>query len=284
MKYLLFLLYLISPTQSLYHHTDHILDRIQFNCVFIKDLSCEWKNDILVVDWLKDQPRDQLWVFNEHARERITAEVALNVIQSLNSFKPEKRITIIPILNIWGRKEVEKGNTCLRKNSNGVDTNRNYQIKEKHHYNENSEEYEGPHPLSEKETQLVSSILKDGVKRYINVHSGEFSMYMPYDSNSIRPPHADKMIHFLKTIHPLCSQCKSGSAASVSFYKAYGTSVDYAIRIGVPEAYTFEIYGQETFRCENMFNPKNTQKTVDTWTKILFTSAIDESLSTVQQV
>lgn len=37
--------------------------------------------------------------------------------------------------------------------------------------------------------------------------------------------------------------CHTGSAAEVSFYKAYGTSVDYAIHNDVPEAYTFEVFG-----------------------------------------
>lgn len=283
MKYLFVILLLIqSSVHSLYHSTDHIITRIKFNCAFIKELTCEWKNDILVVDWLKDKPRDELWVFGEHARERITSEVALNVIHMLNSIKPNKRITIIPVLNIWGRRRVDEGNVCLRKNSNGVDTNRNYQTAEKHRYSENSEEYEGPHPLSEKETQLVSTILNDGVKRYINIHSGEFSMYMPYDSNTRRPPHADRMIKTLKAIQPMCPQCKTGSAGSVSFYKAYGTSVDYAIRVGVPEAYTFEIFGTEATNCDTMFNPKNTSPTVNMWSKILFSMAIDESLSTVQ--
>jgi hypothetical protein len=247
-------------------------------------LTCETINGILVVDWLKDERpnRDEFWVFNEHARERITGELALEIIQSLHILKPMKRITIIPVLNVWGRQKVEEGDTCLRKNSNGVDTNRNYQINTKHHYDTFSEEYEGPHPISEKESQLVSSILKDGVKRYINIHSGEYSMYMPYDSNTNVPPHAKQMRSVLKRIQPLCPQCAAGNAAKVSTYKAYGTSVDYAIRIGVPEAYTFEIYGANSYDCHIMFNPKTYDQFVDNikmWKRILFTVAIDGTLS-----
>jgi hypothetical protein len=286
MKYLILLL-IVSPVVSLYHNTDTILKMVKLQCMVNPNLTCEWHDDILVVDWLKEQypQRDELWTFNEHAREVVTAELAIDIIMKLPTMKPNKRITIIPVLNVWGRKQVDKGEKCLRKNENGVDTNRNYQIKDKHHYSKNSEEYEGEHPISEKESKLVSSILKDGVKRYINVHSGEFSMYMPYDSNTNVPPHADKMEFFLKTLSPLCPQCDSGSAAKVSSYKAYGTSVDYAIRMGVPEAYTFEIFGENTNHCEHMFNPKSYTSLLNTirmWRRILFTVAIDDRLSTAQ--
>lgn len=286
MKYL-FLLLLVTPVLSMYHNTDVLLKKIKLRCLINPHLTCETINGILVVDWLKKErpERDEFWVFNEHARERITGELALELIQSLHIIRPMKRITIIPVLNGWGRKKVEEGDTCLRKNSNGVDTNRNYQINTKHHYDTFSEEYEGPHPISEKESQLVSSILKDGVKRYINVHSGEFSMYMPYDSNTNVPPHAEKMRSVLKQIQPLCPQCTTGNAAKVSTYKAYGTSVDYAIRIGVPEAYTFEIYGTNAYDCHKMFNPRTHDqfiKNILMWKRIMFTVAIDDALSTVQ--
>tara|TARA_B100000676_G_C18039939_1_gene824251 strand:+ start:682 stop:1395 length:714 start_codon:yes stop_codon:yes gene_type:complete len=231
-------------------------------------------DDILVVDWLPNESVDTLWVFNEHARERITGELALDVVEQIIRVQPEKRVTIIPVLNVWGRVQVEHGDSCRRKNRNEVDTNRNYQLK-RHHYDVLSEEYEGPHPLSEKETQLVADILSKGIKRYINVHSGEFSMYMPYDSNTNPPPHADKMRSVLTHLHPLCEECHKGQAAKVSFYKAYGTSVDYAIRIGVPEAYTFEIYGKNTHICKDMFNPRKSSeyiRVLTMWSKILFTS------------
>ncbi len=119
-------------------------------------------------------------------------------------------------MNVWGRIQVDKGDYCRRKNRNEVDTNRNYQFK-RHHYDPLSEEYEGPNPLSEKETQLVSTLLLNGVKRYINIHSGEFSMYMPYDGNTNAPPYAEKMRQFLPTLHPLCKECSKGQAAKVSF-------------------------------------------------------------------
>ena len=279
---LLILALLLQPTVSLYHSTDFILQKFSFYCILVPELTCEWHDDILVVDYLKDKPRDQFWVMNEHARERITAELAFHVIRDIVNMKPDRRITIIPILNVWGRRTVEEGNTCLRKNKNGVDTNRNYQLGEKHEYDPTSEEYEGPHPLSEPESQLVSSILLSGVQRYINIHSGEFSMYMPYDSNASPPPHAETMRHFLRVLQPLCPECVEGSAGKVSTYKAFGTSVDFAIKSGIPEAYTFEIFGDVANSCEEMFNPikhDTFSDIIDKWKKILLATVIDEALS-----
>lgn len=226
----------------------------------VPQLSCRMHNDILVVDWnknLKDKS-DVLLVFNEHARERITGEVALHVINKLQTWKPDKRVTIIPVLNVWGRKYVEAGHPCQRKNSRGVDTNRNYQMRANTHaYAKNSEEWEGEKPLSEKESQLVSSLLLNGVQRYVNVHSGEKSIYMPYDSTvGVRPKNYDVMMKNIKKWAQKCPECTVGAAAARSLYKAFGTSVDWAIYNGVPESYTFEIYGDVSWNCERMFNPK----------------------------
>ena len=275
MKYILWVfLLLFTHTYAQYHSTSFLLTKVKYLCTVIPQLHCTTPNGILVVDWLPNEPIDTLWTFNEHARERITGELALSIIEQLPIVRPEKRITIIPVLNIWGRIQVDKGDTCRRKNRNEVDTNRNYQI-ERHYYESFSEEYEGPYPLSEKESQLVSSILLKGVKRYINIHSGEFSMYMPYDSNTSPPPNASRMRKFLLSLHHLCPECAKGQAAKISSYKAYGTSVDYAIKNNIPEAYTFEIYGKQTHHCKDMFNPKKEKeyvRIIDMWSNILFTS------------
>ena len=243
-----------------YHSTDTLLTRIKLKCAMVPQLSCHMKDDILVVDWNKhvSNKSDVLLVFNEHARERITGEIALKVIHKLRKWQPKKRVTIIPVLNVYGRKRVESGHPCQRKNERGVDTNRNYQMRgvNEHHYAKNSEEFEGPHPLSEKESKLVSSLLLNGVKRYFNVHSGEKSIYMPYDSRvGVRPKNYDVMLKNIKKWAQKCPECAVGTAASTSFYRAYGTSVDWAVDHGTPEAYTLEVYGDASWDCGRMFNP-----------------------------
>ncbi len=266
----LLILYLfVWCTSASYHTTDYILGRARFLCALNSRMTCTEYDGILVLDWDAERSPDQLWVFNEHARERITGELALAIINDLARDGPDRRITIIPILNAWGRKAVENGRGCQRKNERGVDTNRNYAH---HPYYKYGEEYEGPYPLSEKETKLVSTLLLRGTKRYLNIHSGEYSLYMPFDSKNEAPPNAEKMRAMLSKLSPLCPQCVVGSAAVMSSYKAYGTSVDYAINHGIPEAYTFEIYGRDASTCVDMFNPPafEMQKIINQWKTILF--------------
>ena len=152
-----FLLYTTACAEKSYHSTNTLLTTIKLKCAMTPQLSCHMRDDILVVDWNKNiaNKSDVLLVFNEHARERITGEIALNVIHKLKAWNPNKRVTIIPVLNVWGRKHVEAGHPCQRKNSRGVDTNRNYQMRANTHaYAKDSEEWEGEKPLSEKESKL----------------------------------------------------------------------------------------------------------------------------------
>ena len=271
-----FLFYTSALAEKSYHSTDTLLTRVKLKCATVPQLSCHMKDDILVVDWNKhvSDKADVLLVFNEHARERITGEIALKVIHKLRKWQPKKRVTIIPVLNVYGRKYVEAGHPCQRKNERGVDTNRNYQMRgvNEHHYAKNSEEFEGPHPLSEKESKLVSSLLLNGVKRYVNVHSGEKSIYMPYDSRvGVRPKNYDVMLKNIKKWAQKCPECAVGTAASTSFYRAYGTSVDWAVDHGIPESYTFEVYGDASWDCERMFNPnkRDLHSILKQWSSII---------------
>lgn len=249
----MFFLYILFVCSFAYLNTDTLLKEVQKEVH--PNISFRVEEDILLVDWKTASPHHVLLVFNEHARERVTGELGLRVIQSLKEWNPDISVTIIPVLNVWGRKQVESGRPCVRKNSRGVDTNRNFQTRHVQHYGRRSEEYEGPFPLSEKESKLVSNELKD-VTRYVNVHSGEYSLYMPYDASLEAPPNLARMSAQLRKWSQHCPQCVVGSAARTSSYKAYGTSVDWAIEHNVAEAYTFEIYGRETWDCAQMFNPK----------------------------
>ena len=78
----LFILLFIPVVTSTYHTTDELLGKIKNECEVVEDLSCRMEGDILIVDWKKNQPKNVVWAFNEHARERITGELALEMIQS----------------------------------------------------------------------------------------------------------------------------------------------------------------------------------------------------------
>lgn len=252
-----------------YHSTKNLLSLAQTHCH--DKLKCRWEDEVLLLDWETSSDTRVVLNFNEHARERITGELALSMIEHIHEWNPPVDVTIVPVLNVWGREQVDKGRKCLRKNKNGVDPNRNYQSQHnKHHYSRYSEEYEGPVPLSEATSKLISRELQN-CQRYINIHSGEFSIYTPFDSRTFAPPNQDSMMKKVRHWHKHCTQCAVGPAAVTSFYKAYGTSVDWAIDHNVDEAYTFEIYGKDTMDCEQMFNPPvhKIEAIIDQWLPIL---------------
>jgi len=252
-----------------YNTTHEIFKQVEQLCQKHGEYTCEYHDEILVVDWNKHKGRHIVWNFNEHARELITGELALHMLYKIPEIKPDKRITIIPVLNVWGRTRAFKNN-CQRKNKNGVDINRNFWSENNHKkYKKHSEEYEGKTSISQKESILLAKILKDNTQRYINVHSGEFSIYMPYDSSFDHPPNYHIMKKNIELWSKHCPECAVGPAAITSFYRAYGTSVDWAIVNGIPEAYTFEIFGKNTWSCRSMFNPKKPGPVIQKWEKIL---------------
>ena len=252
-----------------YNTTQDILHMAQNVCMKHKHYSCYYDNEILVLDWKADQPKNVLWNFNEHARELITGELAFHMIHQIPKLNPSKRITIIPVMNVWGRTVAMESNPCQRKNKNSVDPNRNFWTPTNHRkYRKSSEEYEGRTPISEPESILLDKLLRN-MKRYVNVHSGEYSLYMPHDSSFSKVKNYKTMNDNIHRYAKFCPECTVGPAAVKSFYRAFGTSADWAIEIGVPEAYTFEIFGRETYNCFKMFNPDDMTETLEKWEKIL---------------
>lgn len=251
--HLILCVYLGIVESRKYHTTRNLLELAESHCY--GPLECRWDSGVLLMDWNSPSEKRVVLNFNEHARERITGELALGMIERIHDWQPSVDVTIVPVLNVWGREQVDKGRTCLRKTKNGVDPNRNYQTEHnRRHYAKHSSEYEGPSPLSETTSKLIARELEK-CNRYINVHSGEFSLYTPFDSRTYSPPNEQNMLHKVHHWHKYCRECTVGPAASTSFYKAYGTSVDWATDHGVEEAYTFEIYGENSVDCDRMFNP-----------------------------
>jgi predicted deacylase len=264
---------LIVCTHSRYHSTTELLKLVHAECSNVPGLDCTTESGITIVDWnpRNEKTYDIVFVFNEHGRELITSELGLSFIKKIKRYRFTRRITILPIVNTYGRHIAETSNACQRRNENGVDLNRNFQYSlNTHLYARESEEYAAL-PFSEKQSKLIRSILLSGVKRYVNFHSGEWAMYTGYDYTSEEtPPNYKKMLSNLNRWKGLCTVCKVGQAATVSDYKAYGTSVDFALENGVVEAYTMEIYGGHG-GCKRSFNPpaKRMDLLLARWSRIL---------------
>ena len=219
--------------------------------------------------------------FGEHGRELITTDVGLRVLHMLAS-GPEAAareagnpaaasalartvFKIVPNENEGGRAKVEAGELCLRKNGRGVDTNRNWEVdwgvKEKDY--DPYEEYPGTRPFSEPEAQLLRTQLAAFAPHaWVNVHSGMEAMFMPYDhkAEEASGPTGAGMRAVLEALAKTrCPRCVVGSGGGSVGYLAHGTATDHVfVKMGVPAAFTWEIYGDEAAGmddCFKMFNP-----------------------------
>ncbi|KAI5079538.1 hypothetical protein GOP47_0005017 [Adiantum capillus-veneris] len=228
--------------------------------------------------------------FGQHGRELITSEVALRLLRILvgekepavfNNVKirmllQKLIIKIIPLENYNGRKIVENGHLCERKNGRGVDINRNWSLDwgKKEQDFDPAEEFPGNAPFSEPETRIMRDVASSFKPHlWINVHSGMQAMFMPYDHKSDLPDPrvAEPMKLLLQELNYLhCNNsCVIGSGGGSVGYLAHGTATDYMYEVlGVPLAFTFEIYGDmeaPNEDCFRMFNPV----TVNTYESIV---------------
>nr|GMD45236.1 mast cell carboxypeptidase A [Ipomoea batatas] len=115
-------------------------------------------------------------------------------------------LLIVPMENVNGRKLVEKGELCERRNGRGVDLNRNWSV--------------------------------DWGKK-------EKALFMPYDHKNTTPDgflsqRMKMMLEKLNHFH-LNNRCLVGSGGGSVGYLAHGTATDYMYDIvRVPMAFTFE--------------------------------------------
>ncbi|KAG8076547.1 hypothetical protein GUJ93_ZPchr0006g43312 [Zizania palustris] len=218
--------------------------------------------------------------FGQHGRELITSEVALHLLYiltekhkisgvDLSSFEKMLEnlvIKMVPMENLNGRKRVEGGELCDRRNGRGVDLNRNWSVdwgkKEKDY--DPYEENPGTAPFSEPEAQIMRELSKSFKPHmWVNVHSGMEALFMPYDHKNTTPNGASA--HLMRSVlenlnhRHFQDSCLVGSGGGAVGYLAHGTTTDYMYDIvKVPMPFTFEIYGDETAStsdCFKMFNP-----------------------------
>ncbi|KAL4310448.1 hypothetical protein GQ457_01G008690 [Hibiscus cannabinus] len=237
--------------------------------------------------------------FGQHGRELITSELALRILSilseeqflpkmdraSLNGTLENVVIKIVPMENLNGRKLVEAGNLCERRNGRGVDLNRNWSVdwgkKEKDY--DPYEENPGTAPFSEPETQIMRKLaISFDPHIWINVHSGMEALFMPYDHKNRTPDGLPSqrmrlLLEELNNVH--ChNRCMIGSGGGSVGYLAHGTSTDYMYDVvRVPMSFTFEIYGDSTATikdCFKMFNPVDHttfKRVLNDWAAALFT-------------
>ncbi|KAL1189329.1 hypothetical protein V5N11_019208 [Cardamine amara subsp. amara] len=306
----------ITPINwDLYHSSDDLMEQIhslvhrhpdKLSIEMIKSGNKGYNTEINVVTYCRGG-RDSddrsnfriLLTFGQHGRELITSELAFRILSILSEeqFLPKQNgvtmnntldklvIKLVPIENLNGRKRVEAGDLCERRNGRGVDLNRNWGVdwgkKEKDY--DPSEENPGTAPFSEPESQIMRKLaLSFDPHIWINVHSGMEALFMPYDHKNITPVGlpSKKMRALLEQLNKFhChNRCMIGCGGGSVGYLAHGTATDYIYDVvKAPMAFTFEIYGDnETSSrdCFKMFNPvdlPNFKRVLNDWSAAFFT-------------
>ncbi|KAG9443187.1 hypothetical protein H6P81_019041 [Aristolochia fimbriata] len=297
---------LVTPINyDLYHSSDSLLKKVtalvgrhpdRLSMEKIRAQNKGYSAEILVVTYSHVQRQIEesskfriLLTFGQHGRELITSEVAFRLLtiisgdkslhnmgpNSLNAMKDKLVIKVVPMENLNGRKLVEAGDLCERRNGRGVDLNRNWSVdwgKKEEDFNP-YEENPRTAPFSEPETQIMRRLSKSfSPHLWVNVHSGMEALFMPYDHRNTTPNGlaTDMMRSMLEELnhHHCHDRCLVGSGGG-SRYLAHGTSTDYMYDVvNIPLAFTFEIYGDSNASskdCFKMFNPDD----ADTFYRVL---------------
>jgi hypothetical protein len=196
----------VTPiSRTLYHSSDSLLsdikalvarhpDKLSMDTITASNKGYSTDLFIVTFNHAKESTSNSskihvLLSFGQHGRELITSEVALNLLYiltekrkiagvDLSSFEKILEnlvIKVVPMENLNGRKRVEEGELCDRRNGRGVDLNRNWSVdwgkKEKDY--DPYEENPGTAPFSEPEAQIMRELSKSFKPHmWVNVHSG----------------------------------------------------------------------------------------------------------------
>ena len=172
-------------------------------------------------------------------------------------------VTVIPLLNVWGHQQIEKGQECSRKNEGGVDLNRNWDFMWDHNQKAAYDEtYQGPSAFSEAESRCVRDVgLKVRPLVYVNVHSGIRELYFGWDHRGdVMIPNMREVSRLYEHINSYHCSCKVGSAGKIAGYVVHGGSMDWMYtQVNTSYSLTYEVYGKEDAMqrgdCYAAFNP-----------------------------
>jgi len=252
------------PNLSIYHSTAAIESAVASMQCAHGQISIENNKGLQVVSLTNaDSPVKEkvraFYVFGIHGREYISSETALKFLtQMCDGSERSKALLnavdfrIIPVANPVGRKKVEQGHSCVdqRKNANNVDLNRNFDIKwEQGSSLNDAEDYHGTGAFSEPESQVIKEVAeKFKPKVFVDVHSGDRTMMMPYSYITELCANHQEMDSLLQAVNGAVfasNKVKTGAASRTLDppYTAAGTTIDFMYeKMGVPFAFTFEIF------------------------------------------
>lgn len=240
-------------------------------------------------------------ICGQHGRELITSEICYHLMRLIQTYERHPLLTerisklrekgvsfwILPIVNEWGRREIESNSelSCLRKNIFEVDLNRNFECPDFIRgisKNKKSSEYAGEENFSEVESRITDSFLNMVQPNLLfNIHSGIERILLPYDCCETQIPKKYTLMSRIARLSKLEIIKKHKELKYVSpkrwqigkssllLYTSHGTLMDYAeTKLGIPLVYTLEVYesldadnslSDEELtpkQCMEWFNPK----------------------------
>jgi len=217
--------------------------------------------------------------FGEHGRELISAEMGMYLLKAFcgrRDVVSEVRrraqlllsyaeVLILPNVDEGGRRSVEEGRFCMRgtrDNFRQVDLNRNWDYRWSP---DDQENYPGPHPFSEPETQIARKHLESFKPNvFLSVHSGNRALWTPgaydYDDSEARKLMGaawNTLLHIASHVnrHTHC-KCNVGAPGKIAHVRHPGTSLDYAgLKMNVPYAMAWETWLDPKGDCLKRFSP-----------------------------
>lgn len=215
--------------------------------------------DVVAIRAPGSTPRNRMFLlFGEHARELISPESGLHIVQALcgkhasmadeaAKVLRDSEFMIVVNGNPLSRVKVEEGDFCLRTDPEGVDLNRNWD--EEWNSDDGRSDYRtnpGPTPFSEPETQIFKNLVSEfRPTTFLTVHSGTKGLYMPwaYDMQHQAARNKEAMMQVLATLDEKYCKCPFGAAGREVGYSCPGTCLDWVYdKLMAPYAFAFEIY------------------------------------------
>jgi len=280
------------------------------------------------------RPISILYNFGEHGREIISSEIALNILQHLDTLDAaiaidsamlnaaaatdptaaanarreldaarakavisprylsflfsHASLTLIPLLNVWSHRRVERGQLCERKNEHGIDLNRNWPFTwtpEEHKaaaakpqslaererrmratVRTVDEQYGGRAAFSEFESRALRDVaMQSKPDLYMNWHAGIREMYCGWDHKAELIPNKEEIMRLLQHVNHRYCRCRIGGAGAIGGYPVYGGSMDYMYtKINTTYSITIEVHGGEPgvhpSDCFRYFNPDTKER------------------------
>lgn len=244
-----------------YHTSSEFADGLTALASSCKGLTVETKEDngikIEVARFLEpgeEAKYKTMVVANEHARELITGEIALNFVKGLcgqariprkeiQDSKKDTEFLVVVNANPSSRSLVETGDFCTRVNQNKVDINRNFDANYADAEKTNADTNPGEHAFDQPESRILKDLMESFKPHfYLDLHAGFRGMFFPNDVAN-DPQLSTQLQRLFAPVDEAHCKCPLGVANKEVGYHTAGSALDYSFSVlKVPVSMAVEVY------------------------------------------